>query len=101
MDDIDVTNAELRTIVWEQLGIRVPLDTTREQMHDLLNYRLREADLSVNLINRMRNKIMEYIGKNHGKLSLPCHGRCYEHHDVVVLSCYRQLLEDTDGTERI
>ena len=89
-----LTLPELRHIVWEQLGIRAPLTTPPIKLHNLLDYTIAAEDLASGLINSMRDKITEYILGHEGRLSLPCHGQCYEHSDGVVLNCYIELVRE-------
>lgn len=86
-----MTSAELHHIVWQQLGERVPLGTTKQQLHDLLHYRLMPAQLPSSPVNPRRDEIIQFINQNVDRLSLPCNGNCYQHSDGQVLFCYEQL----------
>lgn len=104
-----LTSAEMRHIVWEQLGIRVAPEVTVQQMEDLLHYRVDPAKLPHNPINDMRDSIMAFIQVNRDRLSLPCDGDCYQHGDVMVLNCHNLVRsvnaegstegQDREGTE--
>jgi hypothetical protein len=100
MSSVDsLERQELQQIVWEQMGIRVSNQSTRKQLHDLLCYRLDEEDLPDNSVNAKRGEIMQFIEDHRNQLSIPCSGKCYEHSDGVVLTCYLQLKEDISGSE--
>lgn len=86
---------ELRHIVLEQMDVRVDPSTETEEMHKFLQYQTR--DIRQSPINKMRDKLITFIESNRSRLSLPCSGNCYEHHDGVVLFCYKQLLEEKNG----
>ena len=86
---------ELLHIVYEQLGLRIDPRTPKEDLHKLLQYKVKT--LPNTPINEMRNRLMTFIENNRSRLSLPCNGNCYEHHDGVVLYCHRQLLEENDN----
>ena len=88
---------EMRQIVWNQLGLRVSPTATITQLEDLLAYKISEADLPDNAVNTKREEIMAFIEKYKSQLSMPCDGNCYAHSDGVVVSCYKQLMEETDG----
>jgi hypothetical protein len=90
---VDLTRAELRHIVWQQLGIRVSPAATVEQMQDLLSYKLYGRDLPSNPVNALRDKIVAYIQENRDRLSLPCDGNCYNHPDGMVLNCNETFKE--------
>ena len=77
-----MTRAELRHIVWQQLGVRVSPSTTVEQMEQMLHYQLRPDDLPANPVNNLRDEIIQFIKNNRDRLSLPCGGDCYQ-----FLSC--------------
>ena len=95
MDDPKTGKEELRHIVLEQMGVRVDPSTSAEEMHNFLQYRTRSIEQTP--INKMRENLITFIEDNRSRLSLPCNGNCYEHHDGVVLFCYRQLLEEENG----
>ena len=86
----DVGFEELRHIVWEQMGIRVSPSAQPEQLHDILQYKT--DDIPHSPINEMRDKLIAFIQKNRNKLSLPCDGNCYTHHDGQVVFCHNQLM---------
>lgn len=86
---------ELRHIVLEQMDVRVDPSVDTEKLHDFLQYRTRSIEQTP--INNMRDKLITFIEENRSRLSLPCNGNCYEHHDGVVLFCYQQLLEERNG----
>jgi len=86
---------ELRHIVLEQTGVRVSPSTKLEDLHSFLQFNLEEIPETP--INQMRNSLIAFIENNRSRLSLPCNGNCYEHHDGVVLFCYKQLLEEENG----
>lgn len=86
-----LTRAELRHIVWEQLGMRVAPEVTVQQMEDLLHYRLDSQDLPANPVNDMRDQIIAFIQDNRDRLSLPCDGDCYQHADAMVLNCHNMV----------
>ena len=83
---------ELRYIVWEQTDRRVCSSAKNEQLHDFLQYKTCEVPESP--INVIRNKLINYIEENKNKLSLPCDGNCYNHHDGIVVYCHSKLLEE-------
>lgn len=83
-----MTRAEMRHIVWQQLGVRVPPGTTVEQMERLLHYQLLPSELPRHPINDMRDEIIRFIENNRDRLSLPCGGDCYQHTDAMVLNCH-------------
>lgn len=95
-----LTRAEMRHIVWEQLGIRVAPQVTVQQMEDLLHYRIGPEGLPHNPINDMRNRIISFIRENRDRLSLPCDGDCYQHGDAMVLNCLN-LLRGTHGEDDV
>ena len=86
---------ELRHIVLEQMDVRVDPSVGVGDLHDFLQYRSRHVRETP--INQMRDTLMEFIKENRSRLSLPCNGNCYEHHDGVVLFCYNQLLEEKEN----
>ena len=88
-----LTTAELRHIVWLQLGLRVAPSVTDAQMRDLLSYKLDARDLPPNPVNQARDEIIQYIQKNRERLSLPCDGDCYQHPDGMVLHCHATFKE--------
>jgi hypothetical protein len=89
---------ELRHAVWRAWRIRPPADLTAEQLEDLLM--LRQTTVKATPVNNHRDAVMAHIAKNKGRLSLPCDGNCYNHHDGVVLSCYAQLVEAHDQASK-
>lgn len=93
-----MTRAELRHIVWQQLGVRVSPNTTVEQMERLLHYQLQPDDLPVSPINRLRDEIIQFIENNKDRLSLPCDGDCYQHTDAMVLNCH-DMVRGVDATK--
>lgn len=95
MSDPKTGKEELRHIVLNQMDVRVDPSLEPEKLHDFLQYRVRSVRESPT--NRMRDTLIDFIQKNRSRLSLPCSGNCYEHHDGVVLFCYRQLLEEENG----
>jgi len=84
--------SELLHIVWEQMGVRACPSTPVEQLHDFLQYKTDEVPNSA--LNPIRDKLTEYIKENRNKLSLPCDGNCYNHHDGVVVYCHSKLMEE-------
>lgn len=93
-----LSRAELRHIVWQQLGIRVSPEVTGQQMEELLHYRLDAKDLPTNPVNDMRDQIIEFIRDNQDRLSLPCDGDCYQHTDAMVLNCHNMVRRrDAEG----
>lgn len=90
---------ELADICYVQLGKYPSPTATRMQMYDLLRYKQPEG--LENPIDRMRDKIIAFIEERKKELALPCHGRCYEHHDALVVACYLELREDTDVVGRL
>lgn len=96
-DIYELQRAELKHILWEQLGIRVAPTVTCTDMHLLLHYTISVRDIPENPIDEMRDKLVAFIQTHKDQLSLPCNGNCYEHSDGVVLSCYRQFKEDNNG----
>ena len=86
---------ELRHIVLEQMDVRVDPSASAEELHDFLQYKTRNIEKTP--INKMRDNLITFIENNRSRLSLPCSGDCYEHHDGVVLFCYQQLLEEENG----
>ena len=91
----DVGFEELRHIVWEQMGVRVSPSASPEQLHDFLQYKTNVVPQSP--INVMRDNLNEFIENNRNKLSLPCDGDCYKHHDGQVVFCHNQLMEEPNG----
>ena len=92
---------ELRQIVWDQLGVRPALSSSAEDMHRALNYEISAEELAGGEVNAYRKTLQAFIRKHGDQLSLPCDGNCYTHADGVVISCYQQLLEDTDGNPAV
>lgn len=92
-----LTRKELRYIVYEQLGIRPSNRLTTAELHDLLSYKITEKQVEQNDVNFCRDTIMAFIKRHREQLSIPCNANCYEHSDAIVISCWRQLNEDTDG----
>lgn len=88
-----VTTAELRHITWQQLGIRVALTATSEQMMDLLSYKMLARDLPTNPVNALRQELKRFIQENRDQLSLACDGDCDQHPDGMVLHCHTTLKE--------
>ena len=86
---------ELRHIVLQQMETRVDPSVPEEELHDFLQYK--QDVIPQTPINQMRDQLITFIGNNRSRLSLPCNGNCYEHHDGVVLFCYKQLLEEENG----
>ena len=82
---------ELRHIVLEQMDVRVDPSADKESLHDLLQYRIKKLPESP--INKLRDELISFIKENRSKLSLPCDGDCYQHHDGVVIYCHKKLLE--------
>lgn len=97
----ELTKSELTHIAWEQLGVRVAPNATSEQIHELLSYRLEEEDLPVNLVNKVRKTLVEFIQAHKEQLSLPCAGNCFDHTDGTVMSCYHQFIEDRNAEHKI
>lgn len=97
VDIYDLSRRELSQIVWNQLGVRAPLSTTTADLHKMLAYEATAHSDGDNDVNDMRDEIIAFITKYKDRLSLPCDGDCYQHSDGVVISCHRQLQEDTDG----
>lgn len=95
MSDPKTGKEELRHIVLNQMDVRVDPSVSVEVLHDFLQYRTRHVQESP--INKKRDTLITFIEKNRSRLSLPCNGNCYEHHDGVVLFCYQQLLEEENG----
>ena len=94
----DVKNigaAELRHIVWKQIGVRADPATGTKQLHEFLQYKIDEIPSSC--IDDMRKELIDFIKVNKNKLSLPCDGDCHQHTDGVVLSCYKTYQEDGNG----
>lgn len=83
--------SELQQVAWNTMNVRISGNVPKEQMHDFLQYKESVDESSV---NTLRNELIEFIGENKSRLSLPCDGDCYQHHDGVVLYCHRALLED-------
>jgi hypothetical protein len=92
---MDIKKPELLHIVWEQMGRRVSSNCEEEVLHDLLMYRVKELPESP--VNQKREVIIDYINKHRSRLSLYCDGNCYNHHDGVVLFCYKQLIKEQEG----
>ena len=88
---------ELRHIAYEQLGVRVAASLSTDDIHDLLQYKTYPNQLPDNPVNQLRDRIIAFVDNHKGQLSLPCSGNCYEHSDAVVVTCYRELVRDTDG----
>ena len=65
---------------------------TRPQIYDLLRYKGSDRN---NPINQMRDRILAFIEDRADALALPCHGRCYEHSDAIVVACDLELRTDT------
>lgn len=97
LDVNTLTQRELIDIAWEQLGVRVGRNVAPEDIHKLLQYELDTEDLPANPVNDKRDTLIEFINSHRDKLSLPCNGNCYEHCDAIVIACYAQFKEDTDG----
>jgi len=96
---MEIKKAELLHIVWEQMDRRAPLDCGEEVLHDFLMYRAKELPESP--VNKKRDKIIEYIKLNRNRLSLYCDGNCYNHHDGIVLFCYKQLIKEERRDQKI
>jgi hypothetical protein len=87
---------ELIQYLWDNLGVRVGPFISEEDIISLLNYDIEADEIKCdNPFNAMRDEIIAYIADNSGMLSLPCHGRCYEHCDLLVLNCHNQLPKKT------
>lgn len=91
----NLTVEELRHIAYEQLGVRVPLTASPEEIHALLQYETHE--IAENPVDVLRDRMIAFMARHEGRLSLPCSGDCYEHSDAVAIACYRELMRDTDG----
>lgn len=87
---------ELRHIVWDQLGQRPPATATSDDMHAYLSYKQDVEE--EHEVNEMRKELVGFIKANETRLSLPCHGNCHLHTDLVVIHCYMQYLEDQSAT---
>ena len=101
MNIYDIFPNELRHIVWEQLAIRPPLTASADDMHKLLHYEIPPSTLGTGHVNTYRDTLISFIKAHTDQLSLPCDGNCYAHTDGLVISCYQQLLEDTDGNTTV
>ena len=86
---VDLTLPELQQMAWDNFNVRVHPRADLVQINDFLQYKADEVPLSP--VDAMREEIMDFIHQNHGRLSLPCHGNCREHHDAVVVWCHNQL----------
>ena len=101
MNIYNILPNELRHIMWSQLGVRPPLGSSAEDLHKVLHYEMAPSELGVSHVNSYRNTLMSFIAKYSDQLSLPCDGNCFAHSDGLVISCYQQLLEDTDGNTTV
>ncbi len=85
--------SELLQEVWETKGARLNPSTDVPQIIDFLRDK---SDVALSPANKKRDELISFIKSNKGRLSLPCNGDCYQHHDGVVLFCHSQLLEDNN-----
>lgn len=84
---------ELRQLIYEHYGIRVPPSLPSEILREIIEFKTELSEISnvENPYNLMRDAILTYIEENQGRLSLPCDGNCYNHTDLVVFNCYVEL----------
>jgi len=95
---LDVNDGELRHLVFQLYGIRVPSGITRAQLFRILGYKgsvTREDFAGTDRLNLMRKELTEFIAKYRDRLSLNCTGLCHTHTDAVVQCCWFELLQDT------
>ena len=94
MGDIP-TQSELRHRVWDESDIRVSHSASREQIEAFIQYK---KNVPESPVNALRDEIISFINQNRNRLSLPCDGDCYQHHDGVVLFCHSQFIEESNGS---
>ena len=85
-----LNNQELRHMIWTGLGKRTPPNFPRDKMLDVVAMGPSRVPLSP--VDTLRNELADFIETNRNNLSLPCHGRCREHGDLIVLLCHKQFL---------
>lgn len=90
----ETTVAESRQRAWDIREKRVSHKATKEQIEDFIQYKGVVPESSV---NALRDELIEFINNNRNRLSLPCGGDCYQHHDGVVLFCHSQFIEDANA----
>ena len=94
--DVETLNAnELRYLVYTHYNIRVHPNAPKEHLVELLT--LERTGTPQHELNNIRDQIIDFVKQNKARLSLFCDGNCYKHSDAVVLDCYKNFLENSDG----
>lgn len=84
---------ELDSILLDSDGIRPDPAAPEEEIKDVINCRSFNKDRLRTRVDALRSEVSTFVKKNRTELSLHCNGECSEHTDLIVLWCYRQLLE--------
>jgi septum formation topological specificity factor MinE len=92
-----LTLPELFQRCWDLLRVRAHPGSTKQELIQLLLSDDPTPNAHPNPVNQMREEIIAYINTDPNQLSLYCNGRCYEHPDLIVVSCYQKLREVLDG----
>lgn len=86
-----MTRNEARYLVWKHYDVRADHRVSVRHLEDLLLYKRKTTP--VNRVNEMRGKLIDFVAKHRGQLSLYCDGNCFNHMDAVVLNCFAQLID--------
>lgn len=92
-----ITAAEVIQRAWDTRKKRVSHKATKKQIEDFIQYK---DDVPESSVNVLRDELIEFINNNRNRLSLPCGGDCYQHHDGVVLFCHSQFIEDANDSRK-
>lgn len=92
----DSTHSELLQIAWDTRNKRVSHAASKEQIEGFIQYK---NDVPETPVNALRDELIEFIEHNRNRLSLPCNGDCYQHHDGVVLFCHSQFIEESNDSK--